>query len=160
MSAIGKYVRMRTADLDRCLELASRATPDRPFRWPWQTKAESTQETFHREWASAVLEEVVFDGSGHVLSSYFLAQEEVNGVDDPFASAEAAALGRVFTAAFAARAALRLPELSDQALRQFCESEWDDEGPEMHQAIAAAHVFVKAGMARIRSDEAVVFIVS
>ena len=160
MSAIATYVRMRTADLDRCLELAAGATPDRPFRWPWQAKVESTRETFHREWAAAVLEEVVFDGSGHLVSSYFLAQTDVNGIDDPFESAEAAALSRIFTAAFPVRTPLPLPEFSDQALRQFCESEWGDEGPEAHQGIAAAHSFIKAGMARIRPNEAVIFIVS
>jgi hypothetical protein len=147
MSAIGSYVRLRTADLDRCLELASR-------------RAESSLDAFSREWASAVLEEVVFEGSGHLLSSYFLAQGAVNGLDDPFDSAEGTTLARVFTAAFPARAAHPLPEFNEEALRQFCEAEWGGEGPSMCDGIAAAHAFFKAGMAHIRGDQVVVFIVS
>jgi hypothetical protein len=150
---------MRTSDLDRLLEQAAAATSDRPFRWPWQPRAESSRERFDHEWDAATLEEVVFDGSGHLLGQYFLAQSELHEVADPFESAEAAPLARVFTAAFAARVPQELRAFDESALRQFCK-EWGDEAPAMYDGIIAAHAFFKEGMARIRDGEAVVFIIS
>jgi hypothetical protein len=160
VSAIGSYVRIATPDLDRCLEIASRVTTEQPFRWPWQAKTENAREVFAREWAAAVREEVVLDGSGHLLSSYFLAQSELNSLEDPFDSREGMILARVFTAAFPARVAQALPELERNALEEFCVSEWGDEGREACAGLARAHEFFKTGMASITQNEAVVFIIS
>ena len=132
MSAIGSYVRMRLPDLDRLLEQAAAVTADRPFRWPWQPRAESSRERFEKEWDAAT---------------------------DPFDSAESAPLARVFTAAFAARAPQELRDFDDGALREFC-TEWGDEAAAIHDGIVAAHAFFQEGMARIRDGEAVVFIIS
>ena len=143
MSAIGSYVRIRTADLDRCLELASRDSSD-----------------FAREWDAAVLEEVDFDGSGWVLSSYFLAQSHLNDLADPFDSAEGMTLAKVFTAAFPVRAPQPLPELDAKALQEFCASEWDTVAAAVCDGIVQAHAFLTMGMARIAQGEAVVFIIS
>jgi hypothetical protein len=159
VSAIGSYVRMRASDLDRLLEQAAAVTSDRPFRWPWQPRAESSRERFEKEWDAATLEEVVFDGSGHVLGHYFLAQSELHDVVDPFDSAEAASLARVFTAAFAARVPQELRDFDEGALKEFC-TEWGDEAAAIHDGIVAAHAFFKEGMARIRDGEAVVFLIS
>lgn len=160
MSAIGSYVRIGTQDLDRCLEMASRVTTEQPFRWPWQAKPENAREVFAREWAAAVREEVVLDGSGHLLSSYFLAQSELNNLEDPFDSPEGIVLARVFTAAFPARAPQVLPALERNALEEFCASQWGDEGREACEGLARAHEFFQTGMSAITQNEAVVFIIS
>ena len=133
-----------TADLDRCLALAAAAKP----------------EVFTRDWTAAVLEEVVFEDSGHLLSSYFLAQTSLNEIEDPFDSPDGVTLAQVFTAAFPARVALPLPELDAKALAEFCLDEWGSDGSGMAAGIMAAHTFFKAGMARVGSGEAVVFIIS
>jgi hypothetical protein len=143
MSALGSYVRIRTGDLDRCLALAG-APPD----------------VFSREWTAAVLEEVVFEGSGHLLSSYFLAQTSLNEIEDPFDSPDGVTLAQVFTAAFPARVALALPELDPKALSEFCLDEWGNDASDISAGIASAHTFFKTGMARVGNGEAVVFIIS
>ena len=143
MSAIGSYVRIRTQDLDRCLELASPAS-----------------DAFAREWQAAVVEEVVFEASGHVLSAYFLAQNELNALPDPFDSPDGLILANVFTAAFPARAPQAFPELDGPALRELCESEWGADGAAMFACLVDAHAFFKKGLSRIREHEAVVFIIS
>jgi hypothetical protein len=160
MSAIGSYVRIRTTDLDRCLELAAPASSEGKFRWPWQPRAETGRERFTREWEAAVLEEVDFDGSGYVLASYFLAQGALNGLDDPFESPEADRLANVFTAALPVRVRRVFPELDANGLREFCATEWGADAPGMHAAILKAHEFFRAGMSRVTSEEAVVFIIS
>lgn len=160
MSAIGSYVCMRSADLERCLALAREANDMRPFRWPWQPKGESSREAFEREWRKATLEEVVFEGSGHLLTSYFLAQSAVNELTDPFDQPEGAILGNVFTAAFVAREALALPEMERGALQRFCGSEWRDDGEEMCSGILAAHRFLQEGSKKVGKDSFVVFVVS
>jgi hypothetical protein len=160
MSAIGSYVRIGTQDLDRCLALASRVTRQPPSKWPWQAKAETGLDAFARAWAAAVLEEVVFDGSGHLLSSYVLAQNELNNLEDPFDSPEGITLANVFTAAFPVRIAQPFPALDERALEEFCRSEWGDEGPDMYSGLARAHAFFDAGVSRVASGEAVVFIIA
>ena len=160
MSAIGSYVRIRPTDLDRCLVLAERATPERPFRWPWQPKVESTLETFTREWAAATLDEAVFDYSGYALGSYFLAQGELNKIEDPFDAPESQCFSKVFTAAFCARTPRSFPPMDQAALERFCRSEWPDDAPGMVDAIKGAHDFFRAGMSRVTGSEVVVFIIS
>jgi hypothetical protein len=150
---------MRPTDLARCAELAAQATGDRTFRWPWQARTETGLERFGREWDAAVLEEVVFDGSGYVLGSYFLAQAALNHFADPFDAAESADFAKVFTAAWPVRTQLSLPELDAGALRQFCAAEWSDD-PQMYEAVMQAHSFFKAGLGRVTEDEAVVFIIA
>ena len=149
---------MRSHDLDRCLELASRVEPE-GRKWPWQSASESGGEVFAREWAAAVQEEVVFDGSGDLLTAYFLAQSTLNDLDDPFDSPEGMILAKVFTAAFPARAVARFPALEERALKEFCADEWGDDGPGVREGIAQAQAFVESGMARIGPDQAVVFVI-
>ena len=158
MSAIGSYVCMRPADLERCLDLAREVTASPPSRWPWQAKAETPRERFAREWQKAIIQEVVFDGAGELLSSYFLAQDAVNGFPDPFEQPEAAIFAKVFPAAFAVREALILPEMERGALQQFCEAEWDTNAGEM--CAGSAHRFLKEGLARAAENTSVVFVIS
>ena len=160
MSAIGRCVRMKTSDLDRCLAIAAQVTPAPPSRWPWQKPAESLADVFAREWAGAVLDDDVFAGSGYLLSSYFLAQNELNGVPDPFDSPEGLTLAKVFTAAFPVRAPQALPPLDPTTLAAFCDDEWGDDGPGMFQGIQQADGFLRAGMSRRREGEAVVFLIA
>lgn len=160
MSAIGSYVRLKESDLARCLQLATSATPHRPFRWPWQARAESSLEAFEGEWTSAVLEEVVFDESGYLLASYFLAQAALNHVTDPFDSVEGKILAKVFTGGVPVRDPRAFPELPTGALEAFCRSEWGDEGEGMAEGIAAAHAFFNAGISLATRDEPTVFIIA
>jgi hypothetical protein len=134
---------MRAADLDRCLTLAAQA-------------ATGSADAFAREWRSATMEEVVFEHSGYVLASYFLAQGDLNDVSDPFDSPEGLVLAGVFTAAFPARTTFALPELERDALEAFCISEWGEDGVARCEPILAAHEFFKHGMSRITPDTAVV----
>jgi hypothetical protein len=102
------------------LALAARVTASPPSRWPWQKPPQNERDTFVREWDAAVLEEVDLDGSGYLLSSYFLAQNVLNGLPDPFDAPEGLTLAKVFTAAFPLRAPLSLPTLEAKALAAFC----------------------------------------
>ena len=143
MSALGLYVRIRTADLDRCLAIPA-----------------GDRKAFAEAWKAATLDQVDFGYSGYVLGSYFLAQGALNGIDDAFESPEATRLSNFFTGAFAARAPQQLPPLDPAELEKFCVDEWGQDGTPMREAILAAHDFFAAGMARVTEDEAVVFIIS
>src|SRR5262249_22643359 len=160
VSAIGSCVRMKTSDLDRCLALAGGITPPQKSRWPWQKKLDTGRDAFVREWAAAVLEEMVFDGSGYLLASYFLAQNEMNGLTDPFDEPEGLMLAKVFTAAFPVRVPHSLPALEPNALAAFCNKEWGDNGPGKCEGITRVDAFLKAGISRIDDNHSVVFIIS
>lgn len=159
MSAIGSFVRIGSAELMHCLELARRPSTPASFRWPWQPRVEAAQEAFSKAWRTASREEVEFEGSGYVLASYFLAQASINGVADPF-DADAEPLSSVFTAALVARAPMEFPELPKDRLEQFCRAEWPAEAAEMCESIQAAHRFFGDGMARVDTEHPVVFIIS
>jgi hypothetical protein len=160
VSAIGSCVRMKTSDLDRCLGLAAQITTPPPPKWPWQKKPATGRDAFVREWAAAIQEELVFDGSGHLLTSYFLAQNDVNGLTDPFDEPEGLALAKVFTAAFPVRVPQPFPAFDPKALAAFCDDEWGDGGPERCEGIARVDAFLKTGLARIDDSHSVVFIIS
>src|SRR5262245_2495841 len=135
---------MKTGDLDQCLALAASIPPPPKSKWPWQTSSQKERDAFLRAWTSAILEETVLDGSGHLLSSYFLAQNELNGLSDPFDAPEGLTLGKVFTAAFPVRAPQALPPLDAKALAAFCDDEWGDDGPGMCEGLARTDAFLKA----------------
>ncbi len=160
MSAIGIYIRMRAKDLDRCMGLAEHASPERPFRWLWQPKAESGFDIFAREWDEAILEEVTFGESGHLLSSYFLAQAVVNQLPNPFDSAESKRFERVFTGAFVARSPSRIPDLPAGPLASFCASEWGADASSMREGLGSVHNFLNQGLARATAADPIVFIVA
>jgi plasmid stabilization system protein ParE len=117
-------------------------------------------EIFAREWDGAILEEVTFGESGHLLSSYFLAQAEVNQLPDPFDSAESKRFERAFTAAFVVRSASRMPEMPAGPLASFCATEWGTDASGMHEGLAAAHHFLNQGLARATATEPIVFIIA
>lgn len=148
MSGIGICVRMKTSDLDRCLALAARVTPG------------NGRDAFTREWAAATLDEDVLEGSGFLLSSYFLAQSVLNGLPDPFDAPQGSTLAKIFTAAFPVRAPLALPPFEPKALADFCIAEWRDDGPAVCDGLAKADAFLKAGIARIDDTTSVVFIIA
>ena len=151
---------MKTSDLERCLALAAQITTPPKSKWPWQKKPDTGRDAFVREWGAAIEEELVFDGSGYLLASYFLAQNEMNGLTDPFDEPEGLTLAKVFTAAFPVRAPQSLPPLEPKALAAFCGNEWGDEGPGKCEGIIQVDAFLRAGLSRIDEHHAVVFVIA
>lgn len=161
MSAIGGWTRMTAANLDRCLALAAGVRQETKRRLLGTKTVTVGLSEFHDAWSAATLEEVDFDYSGYVLAQYFLAQGAINGFADPFDTADAQALSKVFTGAFPVRSrTTTFPPLPPDELRRFCAEEYRGDADGMVEAIAAADAFFRRGIESIGEGEAVVFSIS
>jgi hypothetical protein len=160
MSAIGSFEVLTRPRFDDCLAAARDVHPETSGKWIFKKTQVTGVDAFHALWDASVLERADFEYSGYVLGNYLDAQYEINGLrlfDEE--SETAAALARVFTAAFVFDAPRTLPELPDSKLQAYARGEYGEDGQDLIEPIRAAHAFYLRGMTAITPERLVVFII-
>jgi hypothetical protein len=158
MSTIGDYFVVKRSAYVKCLVLAREIHSETTGKWLFKKTEVVGVEEFQREWQQSALEEVGFSYSGYVIGNYLDAQEAINrsGFDEEME--EAKTLCKVFTAAFPFHEQVTFPELAPDKLLEFCRDEYgDDDGPQLAEAVTAAHQFFKEGLKKVTPENLVVF---
>ncbi|HKE57424.1 MAG TPA: hypothetical protein VKB46_12000 [Pyrinomonadaceae bacterium] len=158
MSAIGDYFVLSRSAYAKCLALAQGVHSETTGKWLFKKTQVVGIDEFHREWQESVLEEVGFSYSGYVIGNYLDAQDVLNrsGFDEE--TEEARTLCKVFTAAFPFHEQVTFPELAPDKLLDFCREEFGvDDGPQLAEAVKAAHQFFKEGLEKVTPENLVVF---
>jgi len=158
MSAIGDYLVVSRSAYAKCLELAREIHSETTGKWLFKKTQVVGVEEFHREWQQSVLEEVGFSYSGYVIGNYLDAQDVLNhsGFDEE--AEDAKTLCKIFTAAFPFHEQVTFPELEANELLKFCRDEYgEDDGPQLAEAVSAAHEFFKEGLKKVTPENLVVF---
>lgn len=162
MSAIGSVVFVKRPEFAHCVQLAAQVRYEKKGWGPFKKDVTYGREAFEQAWRAAVVEAREFDFSGHALTGYFDAQQQLNGVDPERLASTAAgqALDKVFMAAIPFEQPLTLPALSPDSLRAYCAAEYGEDADEMFQIMQAADAFCRSGIQRLSAEHVVVFLVS
>ena len=160
MSAIGSYAVVLRNRMQGCLDLAQNVRIETMKKWFVKKTQVVGAEKFHQEWLRARIREVPFDHSGYVLGNYLDAQQAINGIHLVDERSETArVLCKIFTAAFVFESSVTLPELAVERLLKFCNEEYSRDAAEMVEAVTAAHLFYRRGLAEITPEHLVIFLI-
>ena len=160
MSAIGSFAVLRRHDFSECLDKAGCIRSVSTGRWLFKKTEVVGISEFRQSWQAAVVEESSFDYSGYVLGDYLDVQLELNRFQVADEQSDAArVLCKAFTTAFPFEAPVMLPELESEPLLAFCREEYGNDAQGMVEALKAAHLFYQKGLAKITSENLVVFII-